>query len=135
MRYPHLTARRLTRRRSRWEKGLTLIEIIIVVALIGIVLTFVIGKVAGGAAKAKAGLTKGMLTQLKGELAIYQVSNNQFPANLQAVTDEKGSTDAFGNPIQYKITDGGRGYELMSFGGDGKPGGTGADADIIEKGP
>jgi len=123
------------RRRSRLEKGLTLIEIIIVVALIGIVLTFVIGKVSGGAAKAKAGLSKGKLTQLKGELAVYQVSNNQYTPKQQAIAADKDLNDAFGNPIQYKVTDGGRGYELTSLGADGKPGGSGVDADIVEKGP
>ena len=120
---------------SRFERGLTLIEIIIVVALIGVVLTFLIGKIAGGANKAKVGLSTAMLKQLKGELEVYKISNPQYPPSLQGIVTDKDQNDAFGNPIQYRVTDGGRAYELMSFGADGKPGGTGVDADIVEKGP
>jgi len=120
---------------SRLERGLTLIEIIIVIVIIGLVLSFVLRGVFGGAQKAKAGLSKGILEQFKGELAVYQITNNSFPQSLSALGGNKDLNDAFGNPVQYKVTDGGRGYELTSLGADGKPGGSEADADITITGP
>ncbi len=120
---------------SRFERGLTLIEIIIVVAIIGIVLSFLMKGIFSGAQEAKAKLSKAMLEQLKGDLAVYQVSNNQFPQSLQEIKGNEAVNDGFGNPIQYKVTDGGRGFELLSYGADGKPGGTGTSADISLKGP
>ncbi len=120
---------------SRFERGLTLIEIIIVVAIIGIVLSFLMKGIFSGAQEAKAKLSKAMLEQLKGDLAVYQVSNNQFPQSLQEIKGNEAVNDGFGNPVQYKVTDGGRGFELLSYGADGKPGGTGTNADISLKGP
>ncbi len=87
-----------------------------------------------GSQDAKAELSRQMLYALKGKLAVYQVSNNQFPASLQDV-DSQYLNDGFGNPIQYRLTYGGRGFELLSYGADGKPGGTGAAADISVTGP
>jgi len=49
---------------ARLQRGLTLIEIIIVIVIIGLVLSFVLKGVFGGAQKAKAGLSKGILEQL-----------------------------------------------------------------------
>lgn len=120
---------------ARLQRGLTLIEIIIVIVIIGLVLSFVLKGVFGGAQTAKAGITKGMLEKLKGQLAVYQITNNSFPQNLTALGADQDSNDAFGNPIQYKLTDGGRGFELLSFGADGKPGGSEANADIVVTGP
>lgn len=120
---------------ARLQRGLTLIEIIIVIVIIGLVLSFVLRGVFGGAQKAKAGLSKGILEQFKGELAVYQITNNSFPQSLSAIGGNKDLNDAFGNPIQYKLTEGGRGYELTSLGADGKPGGSEADADITITGP
>jgi|694.fasta_scaffold69646_2 general secretion pathway protein G len=130
---PRRTASRRTL--SRFERGLTLIEIIIVVAIIGIVLSFLLKGVFSGAQEAKAKLTKAMLEQLKGDLTVYQVSNNQFPGSLQDIKGNEAVNDGFGNPIQYKVSDGGRSFELLSLGADGKPGGTGSNQDITLKGP
>jgi len=43
---------------------------------------------------------------------------------------EGASTDAWGNPIIFTLTNAGSGYDVISLGADGKPGGDGKNADI-----
>ena len=107
----------------------------VVVMLLGVGTMIGLLGVSSGAQEAKAKLTKAMLESLKGDLVVYQISNNQFPGSLQDIKGNEAVNDGFGNPIQYRLTYGGRGFELLSYGADGKPGGTGAAADISVTGP
>jgi hypothetical protein len=67
---------------------------------------------------------------------MFQLKNNTLPQDLSAAgVDQDDLRDSFGNPIQYRLLDGGRSYELKSLGSDGREGGTGSDLDIVIKGP
>lgn len=116
------------------ERGLTLIEIIVVLMLVGIIGSFVTGRVFSAGAKAKAQLTRTKMNQIKGDINMFQLGNNALPSNLQAA-DVSDTTDAWGKEISYRTTNSGRSYELKSLGADGKEGGTGGDADIVITGP
>jgi general secretion pathway protein G len=120
--------------RTSNEHGLTLIEIIVVLMLVGFISTFVVGKVFSAGAKAKAQLTRTKMNQIKGDINMYQLGNNALPASLQAA-DVSDSKDAWDKEISYRITNSNRSYELKSLGADGKEGGTGGDADIVITGP
>jgi type IV pilus assembly protein PilA len=63
----------LTKRRS--ERGFTLIELMIVVAIIGILAAIAIPKFADLIRKSNEGSTKGNLGALKGALAVYYGEN------------------------------------------------------------
>lgn len=115
------------------ERGLTLIEIIVVLMMVGIIGAFIGGKVFKAGDKAKAELTRAKLNSLKEPIYIFQMRNSALPQSLaQAEADD--TKDAWGREVQYRVLDG-RGYELRSLGGDGRDGGSGADADIIVTGP
>jgi general secretion pathway protein G len=125
----------LNKRNSRGasQRGLTLIEIIVVLMMVGIIGAFIGGKVFKAGDKAKAELTRAKINSLKEPIYIFQMRNSTLPQSLaQAEADD--TKDAWGRDIQFRVMDG-RGYELRSLGGDGKDGGTGADADIIVTGP
>jgi general secretion pathway protein G len=115
------------------QRGLTLIEIIVVLMMVGIIGAFIGGKVFKAGDKAKAELTRAKINSLKEPIYIFQMRNSALPQSLaQAEADD--TKDAWGRDIQYRVMDG-RAYELRSLGGDGKDGGTGADADITVTGP
>lgn len=115
------------------ERGLTLIEIIVVLMMVGIIGAFIGGKVFKAGDKAKAELTRAKLNSLKEPIYIFQMRNSALPQSLaQAEADD--TKDAWGREVQYRVMDG-RGYELRSLGGDGRDGGSGADADIVVTGP
>ena len=85
---------------------------------------------------ARAELTRVKMQDLKQKIFMYQMRNNSFPTDPASfIANEDDGKDAWGTPIQYKLLDGGRAYELKSAGGDRKEGGTGSDEDITIKGP
>jgi hypothetical protein len=101
--------------------------------MVGIIGAFIGGKVFKAGDKAKAELTRAKLNSLKEPIYIYQMRNSTLPQSLaQAEADD--TKDAWGRDVQYRVMDG-RGYELRSLGGDGRDGGSGADADIVVTGP
>ena len=123
-----------SRVRHSAQRGLTLVEIIVVLMMIGIIGAFVGGKVFKAGDKAKAELTRAKLNSLKEPIYMFQMRSNSLPSDLRSAEAED-TKDAWGREVQYRITDGGRSYEIKSLGGDGRDGGTGADADIVVTGP
>jgi general secretion pathway protein G len=117
------------------ERGLTLIEIIVVLIILSVLMAFLLGKVFAMGDQAKAEATRLKLTDLKSNIYLFQMRSNALPQTLdQAGVTKEQTSDAWGNPVTYRIVDG-RSYEVKSLGADGKDGGQGADADIIVTGP
>ncbi|OGR80184.1 MAG: hypothetical protein A2X32_05960 [Elusimicrobia bacterium GWC2_64_44] len=70
------------------HKGFTLIELMVVVAIIGILSVLAIPRFAGLMTKSKESTTLGMLTSLRSTLNIYYGANHTFPSdNLATLTD------------------------------------------------
>jgi general secretion pathway protein G len=110
---------------------MTLLEILVVLAIIGLVLTFLTKSIFSMGDSAKASLSKTKLEAIKGPLYLFQLQNNTLPQDLKSLT-AVDTEDAWGKPIQYRVLDGGRSYELKSLGSDGREGGS---DDIVIKGP
>ncbi|MFT4247771.1 MAG: type II secretion system major pseudopilin GspG [Pseudomonas sp.] len=126
------------------QAGMSLLEIIIVIVLIGAVLTLVGNRVLGGADRGKANLAKSQIQTLAGKVENYQLDTGKLPTKLDdLVTQPAGSSgwlgpyakpaelnDPWGHPIEYRVPGEGQAYDLISLGKDGRPGGTSYDADF-----
>ncbi|GAB6194970.1 type II secretion system major pseudopilin GspG [Lysobacter xanthus] len=127
------------------QRGMSLIEIIIVIVLIGIVLTFVGSRILGGADRAKANLAKSQVQTLAQKIEQYQMDVGALPTSLGDLAAQPQGTsgwlgpyakanelkDPWGNAISYKAPgDDGHAFDLIVLGKDGKPGGTSYDADL-----
>ena len=122
-------------KRLHRERGLTFLEIMVVLVIIGLISTMIGGRVFSMGDKAKVKLTNVQLTKIKGNIDTTLLDNNPLPSDLRSIgLDPKESKDAWGRDIMYRSVDG-RGYELKSLGADGREGGSGSDADIIVTGP
>ncbi len=137
--------RSLTRSPSaRTQAGMSLIEIIIVIVLIGAVLTFVGSRVLGGADRAKANLAKSQVMTLGQKVDAFQMDTGRLPAKLDELVTAPGSAagwlgpyakaaelnDPWGHPVEYRTPGESGPFDLVILGKDGKVGGTSVDSDI-----
>jgi general secretion pathway protein G len=134
----------------RREKGFTLIEIMVVVVIIGLLATLVLPRVLGRQEQAQIEKARADIQALSSALKLYKLDNYNFPSTQQGLealrrepTGEPSANnwkeggyierlpmDPWGNEYQY-LSPGRYGeFDLWSYGSDGKPGGTGAAADI-----
>jgi len=127
----------------RRARGMSLIEIIIVIVLIGGVLAIVGNRVLGGRDRANVGLTNTQLLTLAGKVDQFQMDTGRLPESLEQLVSASGLPnwlgpyakaeelrDPWGNPILYRRPGSGGPYELVSLGADGQPGGESVNADI-----
>jgi general secretion pathway protein G len=90
------------------------------------------------------GLIRVRMKSIESAIETYLVNTNQFPSTLNDLILNPGIPgwtgpylkqsqllDPWDRPFIYKIT--AEGYELISYGADGKPGGEGYDKDISNK--
>lgn len=129
---------------NKRQQGMSLLEIIIVIVLIGAVLTLVGSRVLGGADRGKANIAKSQVATLAGKVENYQLDTGRLPAKLEDLVSAPSGAggwlgpyakaselnDPWGNPIQYRTPGEGQPFELISLGKDGRAGGSSYDADI-----
>jgi general secretion pathway protein G len=129
-------------------RGMTLIEILVVLVLIGIVLGIVGGNFIGKGEKAKADAAKIEIGQIGQTLDLYKLELGRYPTTqegLQALISapagaanwngpywKKSSVpkDPWGNEYKYQSPAQSAPYEIISLGADGKEGGEGPNKDI-----
>ncbi|MFT3763168.1 MAG: type II secretion system major pseudopilin GspG [Pseudoxanthomonas sp.] len=137
--------RRITRSPSpSLQGGMSLLEIIIVMVLIGLVLTLVGNRVLGGADKGKFKLAEAQIQTLAGKIENYQLDTGALPARLDDLVAAPANAagwlgpyakpgelkDPWGHDIEYRVPGEGQPFDLISLGKDGQPGGTSYNADI-----
>jgi len=123
-------ARRLARRQGH-RRGMTLMEVMIVIAIILLLmgaLTFGLVSTFGEAQADTAAL---QIARINEKVQIYKVKKRKLPDDLSDVyRGEDPPMDPWGNQFVYRKGGGANGYDIISYGNDGREGGTGNDADI-----
>ncbi len=143
----------MTWNKTKDGKGFTLIELMIVIVIIGILATLLIPRIMERPEEARRIKAKMDIKTIESALKLYKIDNGVYPSTEQGLEAliKKPTTsplpkkwrdggylegtsvpkDPWGNPYYY--TAGGpegRDYEIISYGNDGQPGGTGRDADV-----
>ncbi|WP_312709934.1 type II secretion system major pseudopilin GspG [Stenotrophomonas sp.] len=135
---------RLSFTAARHQSGMSLLEIIIVIVLIGAVLTLVASRVLGGADRGKANIAKAQVQTVASKIDNYQLDTGKLPGTLQDLIEAPAATggwlgpyakaadlnDPWGHALEYRAPGEGQPYDLISLGKDGKQGGSSVDADI-----
>lgn len=117
-------------------RGFSLIEMIAVLVLIGIVATLVVRNVMPQFSSGQANAARAQISAMSTTIEAYYMENGKYPDNLQQLVGSYGLResqlkDPWGNDIIYRRPgEGGRDFDLISYGRDGAPGGDGNNADI-----
>lgn len=126
-----LNAADLQVEQKKFHRGFTLIEMMVVIAILAILTALIAPNVLGRAETAKITAARTNIANLESSIELYKINNANFPKSLQALEPDyikKVKNDPWNNPYQYSAS--GSNYELKSFGADGEAGGEGNDADI-----
>lgn len=129
------------------QQGFTLIEVMIVVAILGILATLVVVNVAGNTDKALVTATKSDLQAISQALDLYKLDNFRYPTTDQGLEAlvikpdnarnwpqggylKKVPVDQWKNPYVYLSPGANGAFDLYSLGADGTEGGEEIASDI-----
>ncbi len=131
------------------NQGFTLLEIIVVVAIIAILAAYIAPKVAGRVDDARISKAKSDIRVLESSLELYKLDNFVYPSTEQGLTAlvtrpsgegtrnwreggyiKKLNKDPWGNNYQYQYPGSNGEFDVYSLGSDATAGGQGEAADI-----
>lgn len=122
--------------RSAPSRGFSLIEMIAVLVLVGIVATLVVRNVMPQFSGGQVNAARAQISAMSTTVEAYYMENGRYPENLSDLVGKYGLRqsqlkDPWGNDIIYRRPgEGGRDFDLISYGANGQPGGDGNNADI-----
>jgi general secretion pathway protein G len=137
-------------RRPRVQRGFTLIEMMVVIAIIGVLAALIVPKIMSRPDEARRVAARQDISTIMQALQLYRLDNGRYPSQDQGLkalaerptTDpvpnnwkdggylERLPNDPWGNPYQYLNPGVHREIDVFSHGTGGKSGGQGKDADI-----
>ena len=124
------------------QSGMTLLEIMIVLAILGSLMAILLPKLVGQQDKAKVKETKIIMSQVITALNMYYTDCGKFPASLDGLTTadsacsnwgpeaymKKAPKDSWENAFEYSVE--GSNFILKSLGSDKREGGDGYAGDL-----
>lgn len=141
--------------RANNEAGLTLIEMIVVLAIIALIAALIVPNVIGRPDQARVTVARTDLRTIASALKIYRLDNGDYPSTEQGLAAlvhrpasapvpanwsaqgylEQVPVDPWGRSYSYRSpATNGAGFQITSLGKDGKPGGDGVDQDLTVSG-
>jgi general secretion pathway protein G len=131
----------------RNAQGFTLLELLVVVMIIGLLAGFVAPRYFGQIGKSEVATARAQIDALEKALDQYRLDVGRYPSTelglnallVRPVGEAKWNgpylrkdvpLDPWGKPYVYKIPGEKSEFDLLSYGKDGRPGGSGEDADL-----
>ncbi|HVN02372.1 MAG TPA: type II secretion system major pseudopilin GspG [Caulobacteraceae bacterium] len=141
-----ILGRKDARRAKSRPRGYTLTEMLVVIAIIGVIAAVVIPQTIGQLGKAQSRAAKLQIQSLGAALELFQGDNGRFPTEQEGLSAllmrpagldnwngpyvhaKDQLSDPWGHPYRYAAA--GSAVSVGTLGADNKPGGEGADRDI-----
>ena len=133
------------------EGGFTLLELLVVLAILALLIGLVAPAAIRQLGNAKHKIAEQSIARLVGILDIYKLDIGTYPTTQQGlgalvtkpsgvagwngpyIKDPSGLNDPWGRPYDYRSPSQrpGHPFDISTLGADGRPGGDGEDADIV----
>jgi general secretion pathway protein G len=143
-------ARRVAKRRalSSARRGFTLLELLVVILIIGLLTGIIAPRFMSQISRSETTTARAQMDAFRKAIEAFRIDNGRYPTTAEGldvlVVAPAGATrwngpylqgaiplDPWGMKYQYQSPGpNGRDYEILSYGRDRAPGGTGDDADI-----
>jgi general secretion pathway protein G len=136
------------RARVRRDGGYTLTEMLVVMAVIGLIAAVLTPGLIGQLGRARAKTAQMQLDTIAAGVEMFRADVGRYPSDGEGIgalltppsalegwtgpylRDAKVLQDPWGNPVAYKTEGSGRGFTVTSFGADGQAAGMGLDRDL-----
>ena len=129
-------------------RGFTLLELLVVIVILGLLAGYVAPRYFSQVGRSEVQTARAQIDALEKALDQYRLDLRRYPSTeqgLQALVERPAGEarwdgpylkkavpqDPWGNPYVYQYA--GDSVELVSYGRDGRPGGSGLDADIANR--
>ncbi len=141
--------RRTSKRQTKKvERGYSLLELLVVLAILGLIIAIAAPRLIGYFEASKAKTAKIQISNLSTAMDLYYLSNSSYPTEAQGLkalverpegapawdgpylNRADGIIDPWGRPYLYKQPGVHGKFDISSLGADGKDGGSGEDADL-----
>jgi len=124
------------------ERGYSLLEIMVVMVIIGTLVAIVAPRFIDRADEAKVEATRAQMNNIGQALKLYRLQQNRYPTSSEGLNAlvqsgrdgkrylDRVPKDAWGGDFLYLAPGVHGDFDLLSYGADGKAGGSGFNADI-----
>jgi general secretion pathway protein G len=127
------------------RSGFTLIELIVVIALVAVLAAVVAPNLLGKASDANRKSATVQIEKISNAVELYRLETGQYPESLDDlvtrpaglerwngpyVRKQSRLQDPWGNRLVIEVPGRNGSFDIISYGGDGRPGGDGDAADI-----
>ena len=147
MSHPEQGSERDDARARSAEAGFSLVELLVVLAIIGMIATMVTPQVIGYLGRAKGETARIQVKNIAQAVELYYLDNGAYPTVQQGlkglvqptgpgwrgpyIRDSRGLTDPWGQPYLYRSPGAdGKPYQVYSLGSDRQAGGSDDAADV-----